>query len=162
MASVSRTAGRFPPRAVAAGIRDRFEHIHEGVFLRRQNGCRAASRSLRGVHKCVLEGSHRAKGVAWLLVGGRTTAGVVFAKDVLVTRRILHYLVDRMTCHIVPTWMQKDGFALTDVQCAHGETPPEQSPGPVWRRQSPPGNDLHSMKMIKFPDDRPVPGAEVR
>lgn len=94
--------------------------------LETAEGCRAASRSLRGVHKCVLEGSGRAKGVAWLLVGGRTTAGVVFAKDVLVTRPILHYLVDRMTCHIVPSWMQKDGFALTDVQCAHGETPSEK------------------------------------
>lgn len=95
------------------------------------------------MHKCVLEGSRRAKGVAWLLAGRRTIAGVVYAKDVLVTRRISHYLVDRLTCHIVPTWMQKDGFALTDVQCAQGETPPGESPGPVWRCQGPPGNDLH-------------------
>lgn len=38
MASVSGTAGRFLPRAVAAGIRDRLEHIHRRVFLRRQKG----------------------------------------------------------------------------------------------------------------------------
>ena len=38
MASVSGTAGRFVPRAVAAGIRDRLEHTHERVSLRPQKG----------------------------------------------------------------------------------------------------------------------------
>lgn len=30
-----------------------------------------------------------------------------------------HYVVDRMTCHILPRWKQKDGFALTGVQRAY-------------------------------------------
>lgn len=74
------------------------------------------------MRKCVLEGpSRKATGVAWLLAR-RTTAGVVFVKDALVTRHISHYLVDRMTCHILPRAKQKDGLALTDMQRACWET----------------------------------------
>lgn len=61
--------------------------------------------------------------------GRRTTAGVVFAKNLPVTRHISHYLVDRMTCHILPRWKQKDGLALTGVQRAYGEI----APGEVTR-----------------------------
>lgn len=84
--------------------------------------------------------------------GRRTTAGVVFVKDALVTRHISHYLVDRMTCHILPRGKQK-GRPRFDRHAARisRNSIKEKSPGPVWRRQGPLGNDLHMNRYGQVP-----------
>lgn len=102
MASVSGTAGRFAAPAVPAGIRDRASNIQTRErFFEPAEGAARLREAYEACTSAFSKSSRKAAGVAWLL-GRRTTAGVVFAKGLVVTRQISHYLPDRMTCHILP------------------------------------------------------------